>query len=37
MTAAGADVIVAHMGLSTKGSIGAHTAKTLDDCVREVQ
>jgi len=37
MTAAGADVIVAHMGLTTKGSIGAHTAKTLDDCVREVQ
>ena len=37
MTNAGADVIVAHMGLTTKGSIGAHTAKTLDDCVREVQ
>lgn len=37
MTAAGADVIVAHMGLTTKGSIGAETAKSLDDCVREVQ
>lgn len=37
MAAAGADVVVAHMGLTTKGSIGAHTAKTLDDCVREVQ
>ncbi|MHC4880478.1 MAG: phosphoenolpyruvate hydrolase family protein [Planctomycetota bacterium] len=37
MTAAGADIIVAHMGLTTKGSIGAHTAKTLDDSVREVQ
>jgi predicted TIM-barrel enzyme len=37
MTAAGADVIVAHMGLTTKGTIGAHTARTLDDCVREVQ
>ena len=24
------------MGLTTKGSIGAMTAKTLDDCVREV-
>jgi predicted TIM-barrel enzyme len=37
MAAAGADVVVAHMGLTTKGSIGAHTAKTLDDSVREVQ
>ena len=33
MTEAGADIIVAHMGLTTKGSIGAHTAKTLDQCV----
>jgi predicted TIM-barrel enzyme len=32
----GADVIVAHMGLTTSGSIGAKTAKTLDDCVRAV-
>jgi predicted TIM-barrel enzyme len=37
MTRAGADVLVPHMGLTTKGSIGAHTAKTLDDCVRLVQ
>lgn len=37
MVEAGADVIVAHMGLTTKGTIGAHTARTLDDCVREVQ
>lgn len=37
MVEAGADVIVAHMGLTTKGAIGAHTARTLDDCVREVQ
>jgi predicted TIM-barrel enzyme len=37
MAATGADVIVAHMGLTTKGTIGAHTAKTLDDCVRDVQ
>ncbi len=33
---AGADIIVAHMGLTTKGSIGAKTARNLDDCVREV-
>ncbi len=33
---AGADVVVAHMGLTTKGTIGAKTARTLDDCVREV-
>jgi predicted TIM-barrel enzyme len=33
---AGADLIVAHMGLTTKGSIGAKTARTLDDAVREV-
>jgi predicted TIM-barrel enzyme len=36
LTQAGADIIVAHMGLTTQGSIGAKTAKTLDDCVREV-
>ena len=33
---AGADLVVAHMGLTTTGSIGAVTARTLDDCVREV-
>jgi predicted TIM-barrel enzyme len=33
---AGADIVVAHMGLTASGSIGAKTAKTLDDCVREV-
>ena len=33
MTKAGADILVAHMGLTTAGSIGAHTAKTLDQCV----
>ena len=33
MTEAGADVLVCHMGLTTKGSIGAVTAKTLDQCV----
>ena len=36
LTGAGADVIVAHMGLTTSGTIGAKTAKTLDDCVRAV-
>ncbi len=36
MAEAGADVLVAHMGLTTGGGIGATTAKTLDDCVREV-
>lgn len=33
MTEAGADIIVCHMGLTTSGSIGAQTAKTLDDSV----
>ena len=33
MTEAGADILVAHMGLTTAGSIGAHTAKTLAQCV----
>ncbi|MEI6716066.1 MAG: phosphoenolpyruvate hydrolase family protein [Verrucomicrobiota bacterium] len=37
MTHAGADIVVAHMGLTTGGSIGAETSKTLEDCVREVQ
>ncbi len=33
MAQAGADILVAHMGLTTSGSIGAHTSKTLDQCV----
>jgi len=33
MTAAGADIIVCHMGLTTGGSIGAETALALKDCV----
>lgn len=33
---AGADIIVAHMGLTTSGTVGAKSAKSLDDCVREV-
>lgn len=36
MAAAGADIIVAHMGLTTGGVIGAETARTLDDCVAEI-
>ncbi|MDP3523398.1 MAG: phosphoenolpyruvate hydrolase family protein [Hoeflea sp.] len=36
MTRAGADIIVAHMGVTTGGSIGATSAKSLDDCVREI-
>jgi predicted TIM-barrel enzyme len=37
MTRAGADVLVAHLGLTTKGSIGAKTALTLDESARRVQ
>jgi len=37
MAAAGADVLVPHMGLTTKGAIGATTAKTLDESVELVQ
>ncbi len=34
---AGADVLVPHMGLTTKGNIGAHTALTLDEAVQRIQ
>src|SRR5215217_1222598 len=34
MARAGADVLVAHLGLTTKGSIGAKTALTLDESAR---
>jgi predicted TIM-barrel enzyme len=37
MTRAGADVLVPHMGLTTKGTIGAETALTLDECVVRIQ
>jgi predicted TIM-barrel enzyme len=37
MAAAGADVLVPHMGLTTSGTIGAETAKTLDESVELVQ
>jgi predicted TIM-barrel enzyme len=36
MTKAGADIIVAHMGVTTGGSIGATSAKTLEECVFEI-
>jgi predicted TIM-barrel enzyme len=34
MTNAGADIVVAHMGVTVGGSIGASSAKSLDTCVR---
>lgn len=37
MAEAGADVLVPHMGLTTKGSIGASTALTLEQSARRVQ
>jgi predicted TIM-barrel enzyme len=37
MARAGADILVPHMGLTTKGSIGAHTALTLDESVKRIQ
>jgi predicted TIM-barrel enzyme len=36
MTKAGADIIVAHMGVTTGGTIGASSAKSLDQCVIEI-
>ncbi|MBI3526633.1 MAG: phosphoenolpyruvate hydrolase family protein [Betaproteobacteria bacterium] len=36
MTAAGADIVVAHMGVTVGGSIGASSAKNLDTCVGEI-
>ena len=36
LTEAGADIIVAHMGLTTSGTIGADTALTLEQCVPKV-
>ena len=37
LTEAGADVIVAHMGLTTSGTIGAKTALSLEDCLSPIQ
>jgi predicted TIM-barrel enzyme len=34
---AGADILIPHMGLTTKGSIGAQTALTLEEAARRVQ
>jgi predicted TIM-barrel enzyme len=36
MTEAGADIVVAHMGVTTGGAIGATTAKSRDDCIAEI-
>ncbi len=37
MAEAGADILIPHMGLTTKGTIGATTAVTLDESVQRVQ
>ena len=37
MAEAGADLVVAHMGVTTGGTIGAKSSKTLDECVRLIQ
>ena len=37
MARAGADILVPHMGLTTSGTIGAHTALTLDEAAAKVQ
>jgi predicted TIM-barrel enzyme len=37
MANAGADVLIPHMGLTTKGSIGAQSAMTLDEAADRVQ
>jgi predicted TIM-barrel enzyme len=36
MTEAGADIVVAHMGVTVGGSIGATSAKSLAECVTEI-
>jgi len=36
MTKAGADIIVAHMGVTVGGAIGASSAKSLKTCVKEI-
>jgi predicted TIM-barrel enzyme len=37
MARAGADILIPHMGLTTKGAIGAKTALTLDESAKRVQ
>jgi predicted TIM-barrel enzyme len=36
MAAAGADIVVCHLGLTTGGAIGAKTALTLEDCIERI-
>jgi len=36
MAEAGADMLVAHMGLTTKGSIGASVSMPLDECIEKI-
>jgi predicted TIM-barrel enzyme len=36
MARAGADLIVCHLGLTTGGNMGAQTAKTLDQCIADI-
>ncbi len=36
MAGAGADIVVCHLGLTTGGNIGAHTALKLSDCVAPI-
>ena len=36
MAIAGADIIVCHLGLTTGGAIGAHTALKLEDCPEQI-
>jgi predicted TIM-barrel enzyme len=37
MAQAGADILIPHMGLTTKGTIGAKTALTLEQAAQKVQ
>jgi predicted TIM-barrel enzyme len=37
MAMVGADIIIAHMGLTTASTLGAKTAVSLEDSVRHVQ
>jgi len=37
MTKAGADIVVAHMGCTSGGTIGAKSVKTLEHCVTRIQ
>jgi predicted TIM-barrel enzyme len=37
MTQAGADIVVAHMGVTTGGAIGATAAKSLEQCAGEIE